>query len=91
VTPEAREQLRISLLRFLSANPSKFGLPVKFLTTHAKMEGRPQLTQDQVEAELTYLADKGLVAELTKAISPEVRSYRITAEGRDYLAALGVD
>lgn len=91
MTASEREQLRISLLRFLAANLTRFGLPIGWLTTQAKMEGRNVLTQEQVEAELDYLQDKGLVDVPLKAVSPEMRNWRITAAGRDYLAALGVD
>lgn len=81
-----REQLRLSLLRFLDANASgRFGLKSALLTQMARSEGF-NVTQDDVVAELQYLADKGLVHEGKKAISPEVRVWRITAAGRDHFA-----
>lgn len=83
-----REQLRLSLLRFLEANNSRFGLPTDFLLQRARAEGRSLLLLDQVETELTYLADKGLVDEVLKSISPERRAFRITAIGRDYYAQI---
>ena len=91
MTQAEREQLRISLLGFLSANASgRFGMPLRFLTQQARAEGRPRLTEAEVEAELIYLEDpdKRLVAQTFKSISPDIRAWRITAAGRDYLAAL---
>jgi hypothetical protein len=82
------EQLRLSLLRFLAANVSRFGLPTDFLLQQARAEGRHILIRSEVEAELEYLRDKGLVDEVPKAISPERRCWRITADGRDQHAAL---
>lgn len=88
MTPSEREQLRLSLLRFLDANSSRYGLPTPFLLQHARSEGRHDLDKPSVEAELQYLADKGYVAEVLKGISPEMRSWRITADGRDFFASL---
>lgn len=84
---EEKEQLRFSLLRFLDANPTRFGLTVPLLLQMARNEGRPGLAREQVEAELQYLEDKHLVAEVLKGISPENRAWRISAEGRDCVAA----
>jgi DNA-binding PadR family transcriptional regulator len=43
-----------------------------------------------VRLEVDYLADKGLVAAEAKVISPEVKRYRTTAAGRDFLAEAGL-
>lgn len=86
-----REQLRLSLLRFLEANNSRFGLPSEFLLQRARAEGRSLLTLDQVEAELDYLAQKGLVDEVLKSISPERRAWRISAAGRDHYAQISLE
>ena len=43
-------------------------------------------SDEQLDAELQYLADKGLVVAQDKAISPELKRWRITAAGRDYAA-----
>jgi hypothetical protein len=40
-----------------------------------------------VAVELQYLADKGMVATVNKSISPENLCWRITAAGRDFIAA----
>lgn len=87
MTPTDREQLRLSLLRFLGDNPTRFGFNAALLLQMARNEGRPGLSREAAAAELEYLADKGLVAEVAKPISPENRAWRITAAGRDLLAA----
>jgi hypothetical protein len=90
MNPEQREQLRLSLLRMLGANPTAFGVPVTFLKAMATAEGRPSLTHPDVMAELQYLHDAGLIAPVCKQISPENVSYRIAKEGRDFLAERGL-
>lgn len=91
MTPEDRELLRISLLRLLGRRPWQYGLPTAVLHAHARLEGMPHVSRDQVEAELLYLTDKGLVDIVDKRISPELRSWRITANGRDWLATQGIE
>lgn len=81
-----REQLRLSLLRFLAENPTRFGYNAALLLQMARNEGRPELTRAEVEAELQYLTDKDLIVETDKVISPEQRAWRITAAGRDHHA-----
>lgn len=84
--PTEREQLRLSLLRFLAENPTRWGFNLALLTQMARAEGRTTIQQEQVEAELLYLEDKGLIARCEKVLSPELRAWRITAVGRDFLA-----
>lgn len=86
MTPDQREQLRISLLRFLDANPTKFGVTTGLLTQMARSEGRSALTSEEVIREMEYLSDKGLVVCPGRVLSPELRTYRLHATGRDYLA-----
>lgn len=81
-----REHLRLSLLRFLDAKAGRYGLSTGLLTQMARNEGRPELERGQVEAELVYLEDKKFAQEALKGISPENRAWRITAEGRDFVA-----
>ena len=81
-----REQIRLSLLRFLNENPTRFGMARGLLVQMLRSEGNPTITGEQVETELLYLEDKGLIQEAAKYISPENRAWRITAEGRDLLA-----
>jgi hypothetical protein len=86
MSPQQREQLRLSLLRFMDENPSRFGLPTDFLLQQARSEGRQALIYQEVETELEYLAEKGLCSEVPKTISPEKRNWKISANGRDFLA-----
>jgi hypothetical protein len=88
VTPEQREQIRLSLLRY-GLGAFTAGLARQYLAS----EGFRGLTKEQVIAEIKYLADpaKGMLAVSGKLISPEVASYSTTANGRDYLAGLGVE
>ena len=85
-----REQLRLSLLRNLGVNPTTYGTPVSFLRALAAAEGRPHLSVAEVEAELLYLQDAGLVTLVCKQISPENASFRISKQGRDFLAERGI-
>lgn len=86
MTADQREQLRLSLLRFLCDNPTRFGFNAALLRQMACNEGRTGLDKATVEAELQYLEDKQLIVLAGKTISPENRSWRITAQGRDLLA-----
>lgn len=81
-----RQQLRLSLLRFLDENVTRYGFELGYLHQCARSEGRPKLSADEVDAELLYLEDKGFIEQPAKAISPELRAWRINAAGRDYLA-----
>ncbi len=85
-SPEQREQLRLSLMRFLDANSANYGLAESLLVQMAKAEGRHWLTADMVAREMDYLGEKTLAATVQKVLSPENRSWRITAHGRDFLA-----
>lgn len=86
MTAGEREQLRLALLRYLDTNGSAvFGLPSQRLLAHARSEGFA-LALGQVELELDYLRDKGLVGEIPKKLSPENRAWKLTADGRDLLA-----
>lgn len=88
MTPDEREQLRLSLLRFLDANATGRFLGTGLLLQMAKAEGRGELTGAEVEAELRYLLDKGFVEMVAKQISPENKTWRVTAAGRDAFAQL---
>lgn len=87
MTATELEQVRLSLLRFLSLNRTPYGLPARALLQFLRAEGT-RLEQPAVEAEMQYLVDKGLAVEVSKTLSPEIRVWRITAAGRDQVAAL---
>ncbi len=85
MNPDEREQVRLSMLRHLSANPTRFGITPRLLRQYMRCDGQP-VTDAECEAELLYLEDKGLICETTKLLSPENRAWRITAAGRDLIA-----
>jgi DNA-binding PadR family transcriptional regulator len=82
---DIREQVRISLLRYL-ARAAEHGLGQTVLWTFVRTEGFTTVSRQDIGTELQYLTDKGLVASLAKDISPELAHWRITATGRDWLA-----
>ena len=86
---ERRELFRLALLRVLDANHTRFGLGLPALGHWAASFGFPNPLASELERELQYLEDKAHVAPVLKGISPENRAWRITAAGRDYLAAAG--
>jgi hypothetical protein len=81
-----RELLRRALLLVLDANGSPHGLGKQALALLIHQFGA-RANGDQVSAEMQYLEDKGLVTRVQKTISPENGLWRITAEGRDFLAS----
>lgn len=85
MTSSQTEQLRLSLLRHLDANPTRFGLSASLLHAFIHTEGL-RVTIAEVETELQYLADKGLATQVAKTISPNLHAWRITATGRDHRA-----
>lgn len=87
--PAQRELYRAALLRVLEANETQYGLSAPVLAVHVAVFGFRGLGAEFAAAELRYLQDKGLVKMLSKAISPENQTWRITAAGRDWLAQNG--
>lgn len=87
MNPVEREQVRLSLLRYLAANRTPYGLPVGALRQYLAAEGTV-IEAEFVASEMAYLTDKGLVEEIQKRLSPEVRCWRITANGRDLMAQM---
>lgn len=86
MTTEEREQVRLSLLRYLDANAGrKFGLTTAVMAQMLTGDGLA-CSREEAEAELAYLRDKGLIRRQTKLVSPELAAWEITAEGRDFYA-----
>ena len=87
MTPEQKEIFRTALLRVLEERGSdQFGLGVTAIQIFIGQFGFRATKAEEIRIELQYLMDKGLVAPVGKTISPENKSWRITADGRDYLA-----
>ena len=85
---EQRELFRIALLRVLDSNNTQYGLELTALAVLVSRYGF-RVKPEEVATEILYLADKQHVALVVKTISPENRAWRITADGRDYLAING--
>ena len=83
---QLREQVRLSLLRHLDANNSQYGLTSRLLLQQIHSDGFRTVEPAALQNELIYLADKLLVKQIDKLLSPEVEAWRITAAGRDYFA-----
>ena len=80
---QQREQLRLSLLRFVCEDSTDaFGVSLDLLLQRAKSEGRSGLLYEQVEMFCDELVEKGLVAEVEKTLSPEIRNFKPTKKGR---------
>jgi hypothetical protein len=86
MTPAQREQMRLSLLRYCGS-AARYGLATPLLLQFLISEGFRPLSLEELQTELAYLEEKGLLAALPKLISPENEAWRITAAGRDFLAA----
>jgi hypothetical protein len=86
LTPNQREQLRISILR-LCLDPMRPGLLLAYL----RAEGFTRLEAEQLEREIIYLADKQLLTSANGPVSPELKHWRTTATGRDTLAQQGME
>lgn len=87
MNPAQRETFRTAILSALDERGGqRFGLTLFGLGIFLAQYGFPHPARADLSAELEYLADKGLVAGVGKVISPENRSWRITAAGRDFLA-----
>ena len=87
ISAEQREQIRLSLLRY-GLGSFTIALAHQYLGS----EGFRGITKREVQAEVNYLADaeKGLLRQNDKLISPEVATYSTTSKGRDFLAQEGV-
>jgi hypothetical protein len=86
LTPTQREQLRLAILR-LCLSPHRPALLLGYL----RAEGFARIQPEQLELEITYLADKQLLTSGNGPVSPELKHWRTTAAGRDTLAQQGME
>lgn len=86
LTSEQREQVRLSLLRY-----GLGGFSASLARQYLISEGFGLIPLEMVNAEIDYLADpeKKFLRAANKTISPEVKLWKTTAAGRDYLAEQG--
>lgn len=87
---QQRELFRFAILRVLEANNTRFGLSAETIAVFMGQHGFKRPNTETVEEELLYLRDKGFAEQTEgKSISPENKTWRITANGRDELATNG--
>lgn len=86
---QARELLRTCLLTSADA-AGRYGLSEELALIGTRKYGLRSATVEDIQEEIQYLADKGFLVEVEKQISPENKSWRITATGRDWLANQGL-
>lgn len=79
------EIIRVSLLRYIAQGEG--AISTGYLLAFVRAEGFRSFDLTMCRAELQYLADKALIEEVNKLLSPENKHWRITASGRDFLAA----
>ena len=89
MTSTQRELFRLALLRVMESNPTQRGLGLQALQLSIGAFGFSMPGLDQLKAELAYLEDKRFVIIVGHAISPENKTWRITADGRADLAPHG--
>lgn len=100
MSPAMREQARLTVLRYLDAaadtSPGR-GIATEVISQHLRSEGFVLATGEDPAAPTPklfavsicrYLQGKGLIAESSKAVSPEVTEWIITSAGRDEYARL---
>jgi len=93
--PDEREQLQTAVLRWLIQKDKRHGLPGNFLLACAKSEMWPDLTMDDLQPELEYLAapdnayGKALILRVI-LLSPGASPWKLTAGGRDFAINLGL-
>lgn len=84
-----RQLLRTGLLQQL-AIVAPGTVPLGTLRNGMIVGGFPGIGDAELAAELAYLVDKGLAESPAQLLSPELKRWRATAAGRDYLAEQGI-
>ena len=88
INAEQLKLARLAILRAVRSGRGRCDLPtmrVMLQTSGFRTYTEDELADDMVQ----YLVDKGMIVIRDQQISPEVRNYRITAAGQDYLAEEG--
>jgi hypothetical protein len=97
VTPaERREQIELSLIRYLAENPMRFGTPVGVLVAQLRCEFHPHPDSEEATERLEYMADatnalgKPIVTQVAK-LSPDLSRWKLTAAGSEHAHSLGYE
>jgi len=85
VKAEQNAALRRAVLEVLSANPARYGLRVGAIRPHLATFGFGRVAEAEVEGAMGLLEARGMIAALEDPLSPGVRAWRITDEGRSVL------
>ncbi len=86
MTVAQREVFRGNILTILDANPGNHGLPTEAIFSHLRARfGFIRETHGQVDLELEHLQNLGFVEPVKNVLSPELRLWRITLNGRNLL------
>lgn len=72
LTPEQREQVRLSILRYCES-ADQYGLSAALLLQFVRSEGFRSLSTERLRTEFLYLADKGFLIQWS---SPSARKIR---------------
>lgn len=86
--PKTREEIRLLILTTIAAAKG-YAVPLAGIRMGLPPQHR-RMDDDDLRVEVQYLVDKGFAALEGKIISPENREWKITAEGRDFLAMEGL-
>ncbi|MGF1450271.1 MAG: hypothetical protein ACFB20_12760 [Opitutales bacterium] len=78
---------RAILLQLEAAQPAS--LPPETLLDGLRLAGYANLNNNRLLTELDYLGDKQLINRQAASLDPARLRFRITAQGRDYLAGEG--
>ena len=86
-SPEETQRLRINLLRQCKA-ASLLGQTLSALSVGARLEAF-DANEKRIDEECDHLADLGLLRLVEAKFSRDVKRYKLTAEGREWLAQQG--
>ena len=82
---DALQILRRAALQVLEANPARYGLRVSVIRVHLRAFGLHKVSEVELESSMGLLEEQGMIAAIADPLSPGVRAWRITDEGRSFL------
>lgn len=83
---QQRANLRVAVLTVLHTNQTRFGLGLDAITLHVSSLGFAKVTAPEVETAMFALEDEKMICRLPDRLTPGVHVWRITDEGRNYVA-----
>lgn len=82
-----RENFRIALMSVAAANRSRFGLGVPHFKLHVANLAYEDVTNEDVERELEWMAERELLDEVPNSLSPGNRLWHLSEKGQAILKA----